>query len=104
MHETDAAGEAKTTWHQIIAFNELAKEVAETVKKGEECKVIGYKHERQDQDKTIAEIYAATVKPPTKRPGGGVEETSPQRERKGSDLEGRKEAASRTPHRRPDAG
>jgi hypothetical protein len=38
------------------------------VKKGQEYKVVGYKHERTDKDKVVAEIYAATVKPPTRKP------------------------------------
>ena len=50
-----------------MAFNGLANLVAETVKKGEEYKVVGYRHERQDRGKTITEVYAATVKPPTKK-------------------------------------
>lgn len=70
VHELDETGQDQTSWHTIVAFNGLAREVAETVKKGNEYKVIGYKHERQDKDKTIEEIYAATVKPPSKKKGG----------------------------------
>lgn len=61
----EVEGAKTTTWRTVVAFNALAREVAETVKKGNEYKVIGYKHERIDKDKTIEEIYAAVVKPPT---------------------------------------
>jgi len=77
VHGKDEAGNDVTSWHTIVSFNKLAEEVADSVKKGTELRVVGYKHERVDKDKTIEEIYAAIVKPPTKRPNGGTAEEGP---------------------------
>jgi hypothetical protein len=68
VHEKrEDTDEDVTNWFTVVAFHALAKEISQTVKKGQEYKVIGYRHERIDKDKTIEEIYAATVKPPTKK-------------------------------------
>ncbi len=60
----------QTTWHTILAFNERARKLAETLTKGQLAEVIGYVHERQvkgrsHQPKMVEEVYAAVVKPRT---------------------------------------
>jgi hypothetical protein len=62
VHEED-----ETLWHTVVAFNGLASEVADTVKRGEEYKVVGYQHERDDHGRPVKEIYAATIRPPTRK-------------------------------------
>jgi len=56
--------EGETVWHTIVSFKELAKNVSETVKKGDQVKVIGYRSQREYNGKTTAEINAVVVKPP----------------------------------------
>lgn len=64
--------EEGTIWHNVVAFKSRAHEVSETVKKGQEYKVVGYRHTRKDgRGKDITEIYAASVKPPSRKSGGG---------------------------------
>lgn len=62
QHEAGEDGKDATTWHTIVAFNSLAETVGETVKKGQQYKVVGFLHERVEEDKTIREIYAVNVK------------------------------------------
>lgn len=61
-------GKVETTWHTIVTFGDRALETVETVKKGETYRVVGYEHERPNKDgEPIKEIYAAVVKPPSKK-------------------------------------
>jgi len=55
--------EGETVWHTIVSFKTLAQKVSETVKKGDEVKVIGYRQERSYNNKTSVEINAVVVKP-----------------------------------------
>ena len=55
-----------TTWHQVLAFNQQAEKLKESVTKGEAVQVVGYMHTREGrgrdgQPRTIRELYAATV-------------------------------------------
>jgi hypothetical protein len=60
--------EERTLWHNVVAFRDRAQEVSEKVKKGDEIKVVGFRHTRKDnRGKDITEIYAASVKPPSKK-------------------------------------
>jgi|GEM_PF-6457026 len=56
--------EGETVWHTIVSFKDLAQKVSETVHKGDQVKVIGYRNEREHNGKTVQEINAVVVKPP----------------------------------------
>lgn len=60
--------EGETVWHTIVSFKDLAKKVSETVHKGDQLKVIGYRNERNYNGRTIEEINAVVVKPPKTPP------------------------------------
>ncbi len=63
LAEHPEGDEGPTKWHTIVAFKDLAQKVSDTVKKGDEVKVIGYRNEREYNGKTIQEINAVVVKP-----------------------------------------
>lgn len=64
VHELDENGQS-TIWHTIVTFNELAVKTADEVKKGLVYKVVGYLHEKtDDNNKVTREIYAVNVRPP----------------------------------------
>jgi hypothetical protein len=63
LGEHPEGDEGPTVWHTIVSFKERAQHVVDTVKKGDELKVIGYRSEREYKGKTIEEINAVVVKP-----------------------------------------
>lgn len=68
LAEHPEGNEGETVWHTIVAFKDLARKVSETVHKGDEVKVIGYRQEREHNGKTQTEINAVAIrhpKPPT---------------------------------------
>jgi hypothetical protein len=63
VHQEDGS----TTWHTVVAFDERAQKLHETLTKGQSVQVIGYLHEREaktkgGQPKIVQEVYAAVVK------------------------------------------
>ncbi len=56
--------EGETVWYTIVAFKDLAQKVSETVRKGDQVKVIGYLNAHEHNDKSYPEINAVVVKPP----------------------------------------
>ncbi len=63
----DAADLTKTTWHQVVAFQQRAEQVRDTLTKGDAVEVIGYRHARQIPGRTgprmVEQIYATVLKP-----------------------------------------
>ncbi len=60
-------GENKTTWHTVLAFGERAEKLKESLEKGGQVEVVGYRHFREATtrnggSKTIEELYAVVVK------------------------------------------
>ena len=57
----------KTTWHQVLAFQQRAEQVRDSLKKGDAVEVIGYHHHREipgrNGPRTVAQIYATVVTP-----------------------------------------
>ena len=58
----------KTTWHQVVAFNQRAAQVRDSLTKGDPVEVIGYVYEqaiarRDGTTRTLHEIYATVIKP-----------------------------------------
>jgi hypothetical protein len=57
-----------TAWHNIVAFDQRARDLRETLQKGEAVGIIGYPHERVipgkdgKPDRTVREIYMTGVK------------------------------------------
>jgi len=65
-HGLDASGTDVTIWHNVVGFRQKAQEIVETVKKGDTVKVAGYRHITRGRDgRETAEIYAASVRPPS---------------------------------------
>jgi hypothetical protein len=63
VHDDDGT----TTWHKVVAFNDRARKLQESLTKGQEIEVVGYLHLRDGKDKAgnpkqIEEIWAAVVK------------------------------------------
>lgn len=59
--------ENKTTWHTVLAFGERAEKLKESLEKGGQVEVVGYRHFREartrnGQPKTVEELYAVVVK------------------------------------------
>ena len=62
----------KTSWHDVLFFDEKAEKVASEIAKGKLVTVIGYKHEREAEvkkgsqtfKKKVVEIYGAMVRSP----------------------------------------
>lgn len=59
--------ENKTTWHTILAFGERAEKLKESLEKGNQVEVIGYRHTREartkdGRTKTVEEIYGVVFK------------------------------------------
>ena len=63
----DETDRTKTTWHQVLAFQQRAEQVRDRLKKGDVVEVIGYRHERtiprRNGPRTVAQIYATVVTP-----------------------------------------
>jgi hypothetical protein len=64
--------ENQTQWQQIVAFNQRAERLKESLKKGQSVQVIGYQHSREAPTRdggtrTISEIYAVTITSPRAR-------------------------------------
>lgn len=68
LAEHPEGDDGPTRWHTIVAFKELAQKVSETVKKGDELKVIGYRNEHEYNGKTYPEINAVVVRTPKPQP------------------------------------
>jgi primosomal replication protein N len=64
----DEADLNKTTWHTVLAFQQRAAHVRDSLKKGDPVEVIGYVHERaiprrDGTSRTVREVYATVIKP-----------------------------------------
>src|SRR5581483_1933313 len=63
----DAGG---TSWHRIVAFGERALRLQDSLQKGQEVEVVGYRHTREGMDRRTGtrrhreEIWAAVVQRP----------------------------------------
>jgi single-stranded DNA-binding protein len=58
-----------TTWFPVVAFNQRAERLRDSVKRGVAVNVVGYVHSRETgsrdgSPRTIREIYAVSVTPP----------------------------------------
>lgn len=65
---TTEEGEQRVS-HTVVAFRDRAKEVAETVRRNDPVRVIGYRHEYENlEGERVKEIYAAFVRKSSKNP------------------------------------
>jgi hypothetical protein len=58
--------DSSTTWYPVLAFNQRAERLRDSVHKGEAVRVVGYVHERETRTRAgdtrkIQEIYAVTI-------------------------------------------